>query len=395
MRIPAATLMRDWRTIGALAACTGAATLAFTLGPAAAPSHAARVDTNTTKYNGIVDSSDGSALTLRAYPVGGTGQNTPALDTTLPTAGQLPSGTEVHISCYLTATTPVVGPQGQGTGGSDPYWDQIDAASTTLPPLPAGDVAVVPDAFIYTNNPVNQTAPPCSGPAKTTGGANHDSSIDQQVTGAKHTILSAQSANTPALSSSGGPQGGCSVGSVPLDALTCGGPVKNIDSVVTYAAQAHVDPRLLLAILYNESGCHVPQIPHSPACEFVRSHLSGALGIANMHPDAFTQAQTQAAGALDGHSWSDLAYNTDLDVQAEAWYVASLDQQLPASWSGSYGQNELLAMMYNGGAANLAPVVQGTQKPGPDAQSYLDQVRGNWDFIDELICRSGAYNCSL
>ena len=392
--------IRDWRTLGALTLCAGAVGAVFCLAPSTTPAtanvHTARVDAAAT-YNGILDSTDGSALTVYALPADtATTPNSAALSTGLPAAGQLPSGTEVHISCYLTAATAVSGPQGQGPGNTDPYWDQVDAASTTLPSAPTGDVDIVPDAFIYTNNPINLTAQPCSGPATTTNGSTHDPSIDQGVTGAKHTTLVAQSAGAPALQPSTALQGGCTLGTIPLDALTCSGPVKYIDTVVTDAAQAQVDPRLLLAILYNESGCHFRHIPHSVACEDFRSHLNGALGIANMHPAAFAQAQaqSQAGTALTG-TWQDLANNPGLDIQAEAWYIAYLDQQLPSTWPSAYGENELLAMMYNGGATNLLPVVQGTEDPGPVAQGYLDDVQGNWDYIDQLICRSDAYTCSL
>ena len=173
-----------------------------------------------------------------------------------------------------------------------------------------------------------------------------------------HTALVAQPATTtPALRPSTALQGGgCTLGTIPLDALTCSGPVRYFDTVVTDAAQDQVDPRLLLAILDNEGGCHFRQLPHSVACENFRSHLNGALGIANMHPAVFAQAQDQAGTALTG-TWQDLANNPDLDIQAEARYIAYLDQQLPTTWPSAYGENELPAMMYNGVAANLLPVV--------------------------------------
>jgi hypothetical protein len=156
-----------------------------------------------------------------------------------------------------------------------------------------------------------------------------------------HTALVAQPATTtPALRPSTASQsGGCTLGTIPLDALTCSGPVRYFDTVVTDAAQA------------------------------------------------------QAGTALTG-TWQDLANNPDLDIQAEAWCIAYLDQQLPTTWPSAYGENELLAMMYSGGAANLLPVVQGTQTPGTDAQGCLDNVQGNWDYIDQLICRSSACTCS-
>jgi hypothetical protein len=71
------------------------------------------------------------------------------------------------VQCYLTGTS-VTGPNGEGPGGTDDYWDAIGPFSAGTyapgftPPVPSGDTAVVPDAYIHTSTPVNQIVPACA-----------------------------------------------------------------------------------------------------------------------------------------------------------------------------------------------------------------------------------------
>ncbi|MET8957345.1 hypothetical protein [Streptomyces sp. NPDC004533] len=355
-------------------------------------------DASTASYNGIVNNA-GNPLAVHGYPSGAViNPNGPALTTSLPTVGQFPDGTEVHITCYLTAHTPVSGPEAAGPGGTDPYWDQIDAANAGMPgQLPLGDVVVVPDAFVHTNAPVNQTAPPCEGPTKTTTGGGHDPRLDQGTTGNKNiaTLAATQLTDGDPVQHSTDIPATCSVGDIPLDALTCGGPVKYLGLVVKYANEATIDPRLMMNILRNEDGCHFPGMPHTAWCEELRSHLPTSLGIANMRQNAFTQAQQQSEGLLAGRTWQDLAHDPALDVEAEAWYLKALETQMPATWPTAYARDELLAMAYNAGVDNITPIINGSQSPGTNAQNYLNGIRSNWDRTDQIICRSGALTCSL
>jgi hypothetical protein len=151
----AATLAASLALIG------GAAALAPRL---AARNPAVRIERadSITPYNGTV-SSNATAIEY-AYPGGGA-----TLDTRLKAVGNLPAGTQVHIQCYLTATTPATSANGQRSDSSDPYWDQIDATASGMPTqVPAGSVTVVPDAFLKI--PVNQTVPACAGTAGSTTG---------------------------------------------------------------------------------------------------------------------------------------------------------------------------------------------------------------------------------
>jgi hypothetical protein len=144
------------RTSAALLAAAGLIGGGAAIAPQLAshpPARFHQVDAATT-YNATI-SNAGSPATVYAYPGGGT-----TLDTTLPVLGNVPDGNQVSVQCYLTATTPVTGPDGQS---SDLYWDEINTAGVgTLAPVPAtGDVAVIPDAFVQTTTPVNQMVPAC------------------------------------------------------------------------------------------------------------------------------------------------------------------------------------------------------------------------------------------
>ena len=114
-------------------------------------------------YNGTV-SNNGSGTTVYDY----NGASAPG--TGAPSLGTLPDGTQVHVQCY-TVGDPVTGPNGQGAGGTDEYWDQIDTASAAMPQVPAGDTAVVPDAYVQTSAPVNELVPNCDGVVNDAGGS--------------------------------------------------------------------------------------------------------------------------------------------------------------------------------------------------------------------------------
>ncbi|GAA2247623.1 MULTISPECIES: transglycosylase SLT domain-containing protein [Kitasatospora] len=149
-------------------------------------------------------------------------------------------------------------------------------------------------------------------------------------------------------------------------------PADYAELVRASAARAGVNPQLLMAILYNES-----YKPHDPALERAWQRLKpdSAFGIANMHRAAFDD--TKQGRDFAGRSWEELPDHPDLAVEAAAWYLHDLAEQLPSHWSASYTKDELLAFGYNAGAGNMLAFARGTT-PGSLAQSYLDRLRGNW-----------------
>lgn len=178
-------------------------------------------------------------------------------------------------------------------------------------------------------------------------------------------------------------------------------------AVVDATTDAHIDPRLLMAVIMNERGMNVQAIPHMAAGEFARWLLSlvgkdHSLGQTNMSSAAFHDAQ-QAAGPnsdLAKHAWADLITDPVLAIDAAAWLLRGLEEQLPPTWPAQYKRDELLAIGYNGGgsvmtgvAGGLTPDQADPKNPGKVAW-YVDHVDGNWDNADTLVCHLGMFTCS-
>lgn len=150
-------------------------------------------------------------------------------------------------------------------------------------------------------------------------------------------------------------------------------PANYAEPVRRFAAEAGVNPQLLMAILYNES-----YKPHDPDLEraWQRSKPDASFGIANMHRAAFED--TRPGRPFASRQWEELPDDRDLAIQAAAWHLHDLAAQLPARASAPLTRDELLALGYNAGAGNMLAFARGV-KIGPQAQSYLDRLRDNWE----------------
>ncbi|GAB7186851.1 hypothetical protein ATKI12_6682 [Kitasatospora sp. Ki12] len=146
-----------------------------------------------------------------------------------------------------------------------------------------------------------------------------------------------------------------------------------------FAAEAGVNPQLLMAILYNES-----YKPHDPELEkaWQRSKPDASFGIANMHRAAFDD--TKPGRPFASRQWEELPDDRDLAVQAAAWHLHDLAAQLPAKVGVPLSRDELVALGYNAGAGNMLAFARGV-KIGSQAQSYLDRLRDNWTKSGEAV----------
>ncbi|MEV7773726.1 transglycosylase SLT domain-containing protein [Kitasatospora sp. NPDC086791] len=146
-----------------------------------------------------------------------------------------------------------------------------------------------------------------------------------------------------------------------------------------YAAEAGVNPQLLMAILYNES-----YKPHDPELEraWQRGKPDASFGIANMHRAAFDD--TKPGRPFASRQWEELPDDRDLAVQAAAWHLHDLAAQLPARPGVPLSRDELVALGYNAGAGNMLAFARGV-KIGSQAQSYLDRLRDNWTKSGEAV----------
>ncbi|MGW3232925.1 lytic transglycosylase domain-containing protein [Kitasatospora sp. NPDC001095] len=146
-----------------------------------------------------------------------------------------------------------------------------------------------------------------------------------------------------------------------------------------YAAEAGVNPQLLMAILYNEA-----YKPHDPELEraWQRSKPDASFGIANMHRAAFDE--TKPGRPFASRQWEELPDDRDLAIQAAAWHLHDLAAQLPVRPGAPLTRDELAALGYNAGAGNMLAFARGV-KIGSQAQSYLDRLRDNWSKSGEAV----------
>jgi soluble lytic murein transglycosylase-like protein len=146
-----------------------------------------------------------------------------------------------------------------------------------------------------------------------------------------------------------------------------------------YAGQAGINAQLLMAILYTES-----YKPHDPDLERAWQKIdpNPALGVANMHRAAFDD--TKRGRDFADRDWQELPDDPNLAIEAAAWYLHDLAALLPARWPARYTKDELLALGYNAGPGSMKGYAQGG-KPGPSAQSYLDQLHANWDVAAQAL----------
>ncbi|WP_045316080.1 hypothetical protein [Lentzea aerocolonigenes] len=156
-------------------------------------------------------------------------------------------------------------------------------------------------------------------------------------------------------------------------------PRRHAPLVRTHAESAGISPQLLMAILYNES-----YKPHDPKLERAWQKIDpdAAFGVANMHKAAFDEAkQNRDFAARD---WQELPDDAGLAVAAAAWHLHDLAAQLPKQRTDAYTSDELLALGYNAGASTMLACARGG-KPNPQAQSYVDKIRANWQKAAEAI----------
>ncbi|MFB7948885.1 lytic transglycosylase domain-containing protein [Kitasatospora phosalacinea] len=152
--------------------------------------------------------------------------------------------------------------------------------------------------------------------------------------------------------------------------------------VQQYAAEAGVNPQLVMAVLFNEA-----YKPHGPDVEraWQKMKPEASFGIANMHRAAYEE--TRRGRPFADRPWEDLPDDPALAVRAAAWHLHDLGAQLPAHPATSLSRDELMALGYNTGAGNMLLFARGT-KPGPEARAYLDKLHDNWSkSADALAAR--------
>ncbi|MEV0651082.1 transglycosylase SLT domain-containing protein [Phytomonospora sp. NPDC050363] len=156
-------------------------------------------------------------------------------------------------------------------------------------------------------------------------------------------------------------------------------PADYAAEVREHAAEADVNPVLLMAILYNES-----YKPHDPEAERAWQLLDpdASFGIANMHKAAFDD--TKRGRDFEGRQWEELPDDRELAVQAAAWYLHDLAGQLPEDAAGEYSGDQLLAAGYNAGPGSMAAYAGGAE-PSASVAAYMAKIEANWEKSEKAI----------
>ncbi|MFB7719334.1 hypothetical protein [Nocardia sp. NPDC056100] len=126
---------------------------------------------------------------------------------------------------------------------------------------------------------------------------------------------------------------------------------------VKYGTAAGVDPRLVMAIIYNE-GADTPQALRPGydygrwAENFVTDKPNGnSLGLTNMKEPAFNKLKEMYPAEFGDRQWSDLMGDNHLAVKAAAYNLKRLQLELgpkvPTAMKARYSLNEILAAGYN------------------------------------------------
>jgi hypothetical protein len=185
-------------------------------------------------------------------------------------------------------------------------------------------------------------------------------------------------------------------------------PESYVLQIAKYAAQAGVDPRLMLVILQNESNkIHgtvsdqlVDPAIDSTACAITHSQgcAGPSLGIADMKQATFDQVKANHGDLFGSDQWPDLTGNPDLAIQALAWELHDLAQGLPGTFVGQYSPEQMLGMAYNGGTQLALDYARGgtdlSQDTKTKLQFYADHVDQSWSGADQVFCQSGAFTCT-
>ncbi|MEU4556729.1 RHS repeat-associated core domain-containing protein, partial [Micromonospora violae] len=177
------------------------------------------------------------------------------------------------------------------------------------------------------------------------------------------------------------------------------------DQIISAAGRAGIDPRLLLAIILNES-----RIFYKYAAgwrlesDFLKSvwwrttgkwknDLGPSIGIGQMKEGTFKAVQDRHS-ELSGSEWSNLKDDDDLAFLATAFLLSDLGKMLPdgdiVNASGTFSRNQMAAYGYNAGDVSMESAARGASME----MVYVSKFNQNYARADNLFCGSGYFVCS-
>ncbi|GLW33648.1 RHS repeat domain-containing protein [Actinoplanes regularis] len=180
------------------------------------------------------------------------------------------------------------------------------------------------------------------------------------------------------------------------------------DYIVQIAAEAGVDPRMMLATLMIETdkclhwtGRGLCSVQHN-----VQMHLpewfpggqgdDSSIGLSNMVKSAFDETANAYPEAFAGTKWEDTRSDDALSIKALAYHMKKLQGGMPGQQGSGdqYTREELTDFRYRGNDEALFDVATGAKPMGDHGVEHLEMFRRYWVDADALICGSNYYNCS-
>ncbi|MFQ6393161.1 hypothetical protein ACLMAJ_06895 [Nocardia sp. KC 131] len=174
-----------------------------------------------------------------------------------------------------------------------------------------------------------------------------------------------------------------------------------VGSAVKYGNTAGIDPRLVMAIVYNEGGYRSDSFIENEMSYaydvFVREGGNlirpNSLGLTNMKEATFNKVKKKFPSEFAGKEWSNLKEDPDLAIMAATYNLKRIESQYvadaPEELKEKYTRDQFLAAGYNSEdnieahfrAGDLGPVVQG----------YVGMTNTALDKAQRLM--GGMYTC--
>jgi hypothetical protein len=174
------------------------------------------------------------------------------------------------------------------------------------------------------------------------------------------------------------------------------------DHIARVAAEAGIDPRLLMAMVLNESGMRqrVPAFKNldNPLCAMQRVGIrdGASLGMTSLQSSVFDATVDRHPDRFGDVTWYDLVHDNGLSIKVTAWHLRDLQDTLPRGYSGNagYTREELTAYGYNAGERRMRATVYAEADLVNAGREYVEKFRRNWTTSDEFFCRSEQWTCT-
>ncbi|MEV6555825.1 hypothetical protein AB0M22_08925 [Nocardia sp. NPDC051756] len=174
-----------------------------------------------------------------------------------------------------------------------------------------------------------------------------------------------------------------------------------VGSAVKYGNAAGIDPRLVMAIVYNEGGYRSDSFIEremSYAYDvFIREGGNlirpNSLGLTNMKEGTFEDVKRIFRSEFEGKEWSDLKEDPDLAIKAATYNLKRIQDQyvggVPDELKEKYTLDQFLAAGYN--AERNIPDYFEAGDLGPVVQGYVRMTNTALDKAQQLL--GGMYTC--